>query len=59
MVLSNWFVPTAAIAIAGRAITIQGAIQKSINETNTKINQSVKSDNFCYFKVGRHKYFLK
>ena len=49
---------TIAVAIAGRAITIWEAIQKSSHEQIYKnpyknLSIEIKSDNFCYRKVGR------
>ena len=46
--------PTIAIAIVGRAITISEAIQKRSHElVYKKLSKEIKSDNFCYRKVGR------
>ena len=49
---------TIAVAIFGRAITIWEAIQKRSHEPIYKTNKKnwskeIKSDNFCYRKVGR------
>ena len=50
-------VPTIAVAINGRLITIWGAIQKEVKNHYTKalqkISREVISNNFCYCKVGR------
>ena len=47
-------VTTIAIAIVGRAITIWEAIQKRILQNSYKnLSKEIKSDNFCYRKVGR------
>ena len=46
-----------AIAIVGRAITIEKSMEKRSHESCTKqileLAKEIKSDNFCYYKVGR------
>ena len=48
---------TIAVAIVGRGITIWEAIQKRIMSQSKKpiknLSKEIKSDIFCYFKVGR------
>ena len=49
---------TIAVARVGRAITLWEAIHKMSHEliykpNLQKINKKVKSDSFCYHKVGR------